>query len=193
MLKDMEHSKKTLEEELQKTSEVRDEPGRCVEVEGLFVRCQWDVFTIVESSAHSIWIMLHPTCSDTGMHLPQNTMLSSPESMSDRWGEHPSEKSAAGGRGWGRAAAGQQCGAGLRGGDPAAGGRDQRPEEPAGQQEASTRSRGHQGETRASSELFQGFFFPSFYIFLPLLLYISDFFCFYFCFFILLHLFECFS
>lgn len=40
MLKDMEHSKKTLEEELQKTSEVRDEPGRCVEVEVLFVKCQ---------------------------------------------------------------------------------------------------------------------------------------------------------
>lgn len=31
MLKDMEHSKKTLEEELQKTSEVRGQPAACVE------------------------------------------------------------------------------------------------------------------------------------------------------------------
>lgn len=73
------------------------------------VKCQQDLFTNV-----------HPTWSYTGIYLEQNFPLTSPESMFDSGGEHPSEESSAGGRGG--AAAGQQCRAGLRGGHPAAGG-----------------------------------------------------------------------
>lgn len=77
-----------------------------------------------------------------------NIVLSITESMLDRGGKHPFEESPAGSRGWGSAAADQRW-TGLWGGHPAAGGRDQGPEEPAGQQEASTRSGGHQGESQS--------------------------------------------
>lgn len=122
MLKDMEHSKKSLEEELQKTSEV------------------------------SVGDVLHVRVrsSDThhglrGCWNQWNVLLSFPESVFDGGGERASKEPSAGGWGRGGATAGQQRRAGLRGGHPAAGGRDQRPEEPAGHQEARTRGGGHQG------------------------------------------------
>ena len=78
--------------------------------------------------------------------------------MPDRGGEHQAEGPPAGRRGWlGGAgpprAAAKQCRAGLRGGDPAAGGRDQGPEEPADRQEAAAaapaaaRPGGRKGQT----------------------------------------------
>lgn len=65
------------------------------------------------------------------------------ESLSDCGGEHSPEESSAGGRGG--ASAGRQRRAGLWRSHPAAGGWDQRPEEPAGHQEAKTGSRVHAG------------------------------------------------
>lgn len=110
MLTDMENSKKTLEEELQKTSEVS------VSTRGHVPERHMEIF------------------------LRLNVRLSFPEGLRDRGGEHPAQEPSAGRRGRCGGAAGQQCRAGLRGGDPAAGSRDQRPEEPAGWQETCPRS-----------------------------------------------------
>lgn len=128
MLKDMEHSKKSLEEELQKTSEV------------------------------SVGDVLHVRVRSSDTHRglrgcwnQWNVLLSFPESVFDGGGERASKEPSAGGWGRGGATAGQQRRAGLRGGHPAAGGRDQRPEEPAGHQEARTRGGGHQGGSQAFS------------------------------------------
>lgn len=93
MLTDMENSKKTLEEELQKTSEV-------------------------SVCAHTVPVSVSVAVR---RRLLLNVRLSSPESLRDRGGEHPAQDSPGGCRGRRGTSADQQRRAGLRGGDPAAG------------------------------------------------------------------------
>lgn len=90
MLNDMEHSKKNLEEELQKTSEVN--VGTSCKTRPVAVRF---LYSVTSNRDHE------------GVQSEHNILLSFAESVFDRGGEHPSEESSTGGRGRGGAAAGQ--------------------------------------------------------------------------------------